>query len=187
MVRQLRWCEPWLLLITDNQFILLRLRQCDLEAERRGLIAHPSSAWLTPEMQVVVDSGGVREGLWRRGGCFWCRTLISSAWAVLAASAAAVLQYRALWRDPRVWILEGLCQREKNMTFKIVSACLLVHTQLRKGFSGPSETQEREREKKNKRKKIQEKKNVIQSVFFSFLFFWRERFTDTRGRTTLML
>lgn len=71
------------------------------------------------------------------------------------------------------------------MTFKIVSACLLVHTQPRKGFSGPSETQERERKKKKQEKKIQEKKNC-NSVSFFIVFFLKERFTDTGGWTTLM-
>lgn len=69
------------------------------------------------------------------------------------------------------------------MTFKIVSACLLVHTQPRKGFSGPSETGERinkyiqdKRQEKNcnlvagfyeiaiERAEIKKKKNLYTSL-----------------------
>lgn len=62
-----------------------------------------------------------------------------------------------LSRDPLIKVLEGLCQREKNMTFKIVSACLLVHTQPSKGFSGPSKKIKKikdcEKERKGKERK----------------------------------
>lgn len=59
------------------------------------------------------------------------------------------------------------------MTFKIVSACLLVHTQPRKGFSGPSEKGEQKKKKKEKTGK--EKKIVIHSEGFL-----KEQFADTQ-------
>lgn len=122
------------------------------------LIAHPGSAWLTPG-----NAGRIEEGKKKTG--FWCRTLISLAWAPVCYScccSVTALRFRGtpsseFWKASvnvkRTWPLRS---------YQHVCWCI---QQPRKGFSGPSETQERERKKKNKRKD-RKRKIVIQSEGF---------------------